>query len=40
VWLLDDRDDKDAISTHRNNYIDFSQAEIDEIEARAFAEED
>jgi quercetin dioxygenase-like cupin family protein len=40
VWLLDDRDDKNAISSHRNNFIDYDQQKVDEIEARAFAEED
>lgn len=38
-WLLRDDEDRSGVMTKRNSFIDFDQAKIDAIEARAFEEE-
>ena len=40
VWLLDETEDQASIQTYQNTFIEFSQERVDEVEARAFAEQD
>jgi quercetin dioxygenase-like cupin family protein len=39
VWLLDETEDRAAVTSKRNLFVEFDQQKVDEIEARAFAEE-